>query len=412
MRTQPVKGTQDLLPEQLELRTWVERTLLSTYLDYGFRRVETPILESLDNLNHSEGGDNLNLIFQILKRGGKLLRAQPEALCDLGLRYDLTLPLARYCAAHREQLPLPFKAIQIGPAFRAERPQRGRLRQFTQCDIDILGEGSICAEIELIAVTAQALGALGFDDFAVLVNDRQVLRGLLAGLGFDGEALDGVCVSLDKLDKLGADGVAAELRARGCSTRAVNGLLELVAREEDAQLPELAGHLPNPEVARPLAELLASARRLAAGRYPVRFRPSLVRGQGYYTGAVFEVVSPAFPGALAGGGRYDGLTGKFTGHPLPAVGFSIGFERVCALLAERGWTLEEARPALALLYAPEAGPVEALARIPELKARYRVSALPLAPNRSKQLRKLAREGYRAAMDAATGELRPLRPSAG
>ncbi len=359
MNIKPQKGFQEYLPEAALKRDLLMNTILDTYRSCGFTRVYTPAVESAENLDKSDGGDNLNLIFKILKRGEKLEAAlantpvDEKELSDLGLRYDLTLPLSRYYANNRNSLPSPFKCIQIDKVYRAERPQRGRLREFVQCDIDILGSDSICSEIELISVTAKALNRIGIGKFFIRINDRKVLRGTLSSMSFPEEALDTVCVTFDKLDKIGADGVAAELTEKGMPAEAIDSLRKLIAKES-ITLDDMAEYCEGEaaEAINTLRTIIDTSNKIS-DEYDVRFDPSLVRGQGYYTGTVFEVASEKFGGTVAGGGRYDGLIGRFTGEQIPAVGFSIGFERIFSIINENNIELEGGRPKVAILYKEE-----------------------------------------------------------
>ena len=412
MKTQPLKGMRDLLPAEQTLRDHIQAEILATYRAAGFQRISTPILEDLENLDKSDGGDNLNLIFKVLKRGDKLaaaLASGDEAkLADMGLRYDLTLPLSRYYAAHRAELPNPFKVIQTDRVYRAERPQKGRLREFVQCDIDILGDESPNAEVELIDVTTRALLRIGFSDFTVNINDRRILRAMLQAMGFAPDTLDSVCVSFDKLDKIGAAGVKAELDEKACPAAAVAALdafltggdfsLEAVTAACGPEGAALAGDLQY---------VLSTAQKLAGDRYKVAYCPSLVRGQGYYTGMVFEVTCPQFSGAVAGGGRYDEMVGKFIGQKVPAVGFSIGFERVCGVLLEQGYEIPGAKARLALLYLPEADFAQVLAKAERLRSDYDVTVLPQARKLGKQFGTLEAAGFAAAAFADNDDIKPL-----
>ncbi len=387
MNIKPQKGMQEYLPEAAAQRDRLMNLILSTYTASGFTRIYTPAIESAENLDKSDGGDNLNLIFRIMKRGDKLAEALSKSpvdekdLCDLGLRYDLTLPLSRYYANNRNSLPSPFKCIQIDRVYRAERPQRGRLREFVQCDIDILGSDSWCCEIELISVTAKALSKIGIGEFTVRVNDRRVLRNSLLTMGFPEEALDTVSVSFDKLDKIGADGVAAELREKGMPESAVEALSGLLAKG-DLTLDDMAQYCSDDakETLEQLRTIIETADKLSDG-YTVEFDPSLVRGQGYYTGTVFEVASKQFGGTVAGGGRYDNLIGRFTGDTVPAVGFSIGFERIFSIVTENNIQLAGSRRKVAILHSPEAV-LEAIAKSDELQADSDVTLIAAA-NRKK-----------------------------
>ena len=387
MNIKPQKGMQEYLPEAAAQRDRLMNIILSTYTASGFTRIYTPAIESAENLDKSDGGDNLNLIFRIMKRGDKLAEALSKSpvdekdLCDLGLRYDLTLPLSRYYANNRNSLPSPFKCIQIDKVYRAERPQRGRLREFVQCDIDILGSDSWCCEIELISVTANALSKIGIGEFTVRVNDRRVLRNSLLTMGFPEDSLDTVSVSFDKLDKIGADGVAVELREKGMPESAVEALSGLLSKG-NLTLDDMAQYCSEDakETLEQLRTIIETADKLSDG-YTVEFDPSLVRGQGYYTGTVFEVASKQFGGTVAGGGRYDNLIGRFTGDTVPAVGFSIGFERIFSIVTENNIQLAGSRKKTAILHSPEAI-LEAIAKSDELQGDSDVTLIAAA-NRKK-----------------------------
>ena len=410
MKTQPLKGMRDLLPREQALRDYIQGKILETYRAAGFQRISTPILEDMENLDKSDGGDNLNLIFKVLKRGDKLAAAlqkgDEKALSDMGLRYDLTLPLSRYYAANRNELPNPFKVIQTDRVYRAERPQKGRLREFVQCDIDILGDSSPNAEVELIDVTARALLAIGFTDFTVNVNDRRILRAMLEAMGFAPDTLDSVCISFDKLDKIGPDGVHSELVDKGFPQEAADRL-DAFLRTGDFSLEAVTAQLPDPSLTADLQYVLTTAQKAAAGRYQLAYAPSLVRGQGYYTGMVFEVTCPQFGGAVAGGGRYDNMVGKFIGQQVPAVGFSIGFERVCGILLEQGCDIPGARPRLALLYLKDADFAQVLAKAERLRADYDVTILAQAKKLGKQFGTLEAAGYNAVAFADNEDIKPL-----
>lgn len=387
MNIKPQKGMQEFLPEAAAQRDRLINLILETYSRSGFTRIYTPAIESAENLDKSDGGDNLNLIFRIMKRGDKLADALSKApvdekeLCDLGLRYDLTLPLSRYYANNRNSLPSPFKCIQIDKVYRAERPQRGRLREFVQCDIDILGSDSYCCEIELISVTARALSKIGIGEFTVRVNDRRVLRNSLLTMGFPEDSLDTVSVSFDKLDKIGAEGVAAELLEKGMPESAIESLTALLAKGR-LTLDDMAQYCSEDakETLEQLRTIIETADKLSPD-YTVEFDPSLVRGQGYYTGTVFEIESKQFGGTVAGGGRYDNLIGRFTGDTVPAVGFSIGFERIFSIVTENNIQIAGGRKKTVVLYSPEAV-LEAIAKSEELQADSDVTLIA-AVNRKK-----------------------------
>ena len=410
MKTQPLKGMRDLLPNEQALRDHIQAEILATYRAAGFQRISTPILEDLENLDKSDGGDNLNLIFKVLKRGDKLTSALQSGdatkLADMGLRYDLTLPLSRYYAANRASLPTPFKVIQTDRVYRAERPQKGRLREFVQCDIDILGDSSPNAEVELIDVTARALLRIGFTGFTVNINDRRILRAMLETMGFAADTLDSVCISFDKLDKIGADGVRDELTEKELPANAVASLYDFLQSGEFS-LEAVASRCGDASLADDLRYVLSASEKVANGRYGIAYCPSLVRGQGYYTGMVFEIVCPQFSGAVAGGGRYDNMVGKFIGQQVPAVGFSIGFERVCGILLEQGYAIPGAKPRLALLYLPDADFADVLVKAERLRAGYDVTVLPQAKKLGKQFGTLEAAGYQAAAFADNDDIRQL-----
>ncbi len=410
MKTQPLKGMRDLLPAEQRLRDYIQNRILDTYRSAGFQRISTPLMEDAENLDKSDGGDNLNLIFKVLKRGEKLQSALASGdaaqLSDMGLRYDLTLPLSRYYAANKASLPTPFKVIQTDRVFRAERPQKGRLREFVQCDIDILGDSSPNAEVELIDVTTRALLNIGFTDFTVNINDRRILRGMLEAMGFAPDTLDSVCITFDKMDKIGAEGVAKELTEKELPAEAIAALSDFIATG-DVSLDAVAAKCADPSVADSLKYVLKTAEKLAAGRYGVAYCPSLVRGQGYYTGMVFEVTCPQFSGAVAGGGRYDNMVGKFLGQQVPAVGFSIGFERVCSILLENGYQIPGAKKRLALVYLPEADFADVLAKAAVLREEYDVTILPQAKKLGKQFGQLEASGYNAVAFADNDDIKTL-----
>lgn len=343
--TAPPRGMRDILPRETELRDAATQQILEVYRSYGFRRIETPALEQLRLLGSSDGGENEKLIFKVLKRGEDLdaaLRAGGD-LADLGLRFDLTVPLARYYAENHGQLPDPLKAIQIGPVWRAERPQKGRYRQFTQCDIDVLGMASDLVEVELILATSEALRRLGLADLTVRVNDRRVLGLIARHCGFADREQAGFFITFDKLDRIGSAGVLGELRAAGADADAVERferLLPTLQKGEmslDAVRASLGGGVGT-EAFESLAWIIATSQREMPAGARVQFDPTLVRGMGYYTGTIFEIASAAFPSSIAGGGRYDRMIGKLLGREVPACGFSIGFERLILILGERGET--------------------------------------------------------------------------
>ena len=357
LKKKPVTGMNDMLPREMEIRDYVIQMIKETYRTFGFSSIETPCVEHIDNLLSKQGGENEQLIFKILKRGAKLNleTAKTEAdLVDGGLRYDLTLPLSRYYANHANELPSPFKALQIGNVWRADRPQRGRFRQFMQCDIDILGEPSNLAEIELILATTTLLGKLDFKNFTIRINDRRILKAMAAYSGFPEESYDTVFIILDKMDKIGLDGVAKELAEEGFAKETIDKYLELFEQvTPDTKgvefCKEKLGEFLKSEYADGLIEIMNSVDAVKNAQFKVAFDPTLVRGMSYYTGTIFEIAMDEFGGSVGGGGRYDEMIGKFTGNQTCACGFSIGFERIVMLLLERDYQIPGAQEKKAYL---------------------------------------------------------------
>ena len=351
----PVKGMSDQLPNDMCLREYVISVIKETYRDFGFAQIETPLVEHIENLQSKQGGENEKLIFKILKRGDKLnlATANSEAdLVDSGLRYDLTLPLARYYANNAEQLFTPFKALQIGNVFRADRPQKGRFRQFTQCDIDILGDDTMLAETELISATSTLLLKLGFEGFRVRVNDRRILKAMAQSCNMPDDRLGAVYISLDKLDKIGADGVKAELISNGFNESNVDRYLSMFLNREGKLCSELCSGLDgflDSSVAEGIDNLINTVTNSLGNRFSLVFDPTLVRGMGYYTGTIFEIEMPELNSSVAGGGRYDEMIGKFGANPTPACGFSIGFERIITILKDKGFTVPDTKQSIAYL---------------------------------------------------------------
>lgn len=394
MKITPVKGTADYLPNEVLIRDYLQNSILETYRSCGFERISTPIIEDIENLDKSDGGENLNLIFKIMKRGEKLVEAlatgNEKEIADMGLRYDLTLPLTRYYANNRAKLQNPFKVIQIDRVYRAERPQKGRMREFYQCDIDIIGSDSWTAEVELITTTAKALHNIGFTRFGIRINDRRLLKAIIMGAGFAENECDSVCISLDKLDKIGFDGVKAELIEKGFDSANVEKLIESIGTTpftlDDAE--KLCGKL---DCIDNLRKIMDAANSLADG-FEVTYDMTLVRGQGYYTGTVFEISSPDFKGAIGGGGRYDNLIGKFLGESIPAVGFSIGFERLCAILLEQKYKIPTQKKKFAVIYNDD-NFIDALKYADTLREEYDVALYQSVKKLGKLFAKLEESGF-------------------
>lgn len=402
----PVNGMKDILPEEMQIRDYVQQVIKDTYRSFGFTPVETPCMENIANLSNKQGGENEKLIFKVMKRGEKLKveEAKTEAdLVDFGMRYDLTVPLVRYYANNANELPAPFKALQIGNVWRADRPQRGRYRQFMQCDIDIIGEQSNLAEIELILATTTTIGRIGFKNFEIRINERRILKAMAAYSGFPEEAFDTVFIILDKMDKIGMDGVAKELEGEGYAKESVDKYLALFQGVESAEngikyLAEtLDGYLEE-SVEKNLLEIIDSVESAKTADFKIVFDPTLVRGMSYYTGTIFEITMPELGAACGGGGRYDKMVGKFTGNDVPACGFSIGFERIILLLMESGFSVPMQRPKVAYLI--EKGyPAEKLSQVivqaqEERTIGKQVLVVRMNKNKKFQKEKLAAEGYR------------------
>ena len=356
----PVNGMKDILPAEMEIRDYVTSVIKDTYRSFGFTPIETPCMENIANLSNKQGGENEKLIFKVLKRGEKLNleTAKEEAdVVDFGMRYDLTVPLSRFYANNANDLPSPFKALQIGSVWRADRPQRGRYRQFTQCDIDILGEPSNLAEIELINATTTTIGRLGFKNFEIRINERRILKAMAAYSGFAEDDYDSVFITLDKMDKIGVEGVAEELAKDGYAQESIDkylGLFKLLEEKKDvaegvAFLADTLGDFLDEEVVTNMTEIATAVNATKNAEFTLVFDPTLVRGMSYYTGTIFEISMPELGAACGGGGRYDKMIGKFTGNDVPACGFSIGFERIILLLMESGFKIPESPKRVAYL---------------------------------------------------------------
>lgn len=400
MKITPVKGTNDYLPKEVEIRDYLQDKILKVYKANGFEHIITPIIEDIENLDKSEGGENLNLIFKILKRGDKLEKAlnsgvsadNENELSDMGLRYDLTLPLSRYYANNKDKLTLPMKCIQIDRVYRAERPQKGRLREFIQCDIDIIGSDSTDSEIELILTTTEALDAIGLKNYKVKLNDRRLLRAVLESFGFKSEELDSVCITFDKMDKIGLSGVKEELTDKGFDCEPVERFVKFLS-DGDFTLETIGDMLEDNTPAKSLSHIISTVKELSGARFDVVFDLSLVRGQGYYTGTVFEVESIDFKGAVAGGGRYDNLIGKFLNEQVPAVGFSIGFERIFSILMQNGISIVERQKKVAVMY-DEGNLACAVKKAEALRKEGYAASLYIKPKKlGKFLTKLQERGY-------------------
>ena len=404
----PVNGMKDILPEEMQIRDYVQQVIKETYRNFGFTQIETPCMENIANLSSKQGGENEKLIFKVMKRGEKLKIAEAKDetdLVDFGMRYDLTVPLVRYYSNNANDLPSPFKALQMGNVWRADRPQRGRYRQFMQCDIDIIGEPSNLAEIELILATTTTIGKLGFKNFEIRINERRILKAMAAYSGFAEEDYDTVFIILDKMDKIGLDGVAEELAKEGYAKESIDKYLGLFRGVEEAGngidgicyiAKTLEGFLEE-DVEKNLLEIINSVNAAKQADFKLVFDPTLVRGMSYYTGTIFEVSMEGFGGSVAGGGRYDKMIGKFTGMETPACGFSIGFERIVTILLDNGFTVPGAGEKKAFLFEKgiDSASLAAVIReaMEERKKGVRVLVAQMNKNKKFQKEQLGKEGY-------------------
>ncbi len=405
LKKKPVTGMKDILPAEMQVRDYVTGLIKETYKSFGFSPIETPCVEHIENLCSKQGGDNEKLIFKIMKRGEKLNleTAQSEAdLTDSGLRYDLTVPLSRFYSNNANDLPTPFKALQMGSVWRADRPQRGRFRQFVQCDIDILGEPTCLAEIELILATTTLLGKLNFKDFKVRINERRILKAMASYSGFTEDQYDQVFIILDKMDKIGWDGVKAELIESGYPAENVEKYVTMFDEMEKAEdalayLAEKLSGVLEEDVIENLRTIRTSVEATAASQFQLVFDPTLVRGMSYYTGTIFEIEMAEFGSSVAGGGRYDKMIGKFTGKDTPACGFSIGFERIITILMEQNFQVPGTSGKKAFLIEKNM-PADKLCEVlKEAKAEREAGAQVLVAlmNKNKKFQKeqLSKEGY-------------------
>ncbi len=418
----PPRGMRDFLPADKARRERVLAVIRERYRAHGFDEIETPVVEEYARLHAGIGGDNEKLAFTVLKRGldADGIRAaadDPAALSDLGLRYDLTVPLARFYASHRAELPTVFRAIQIAPVWRAERPQKGRYRQFVQCDIDIIGDASARAEAELVTASLDTLDALGLEGGWLRINDRRLLDWMLDSFGFTAEERPGVLITIDKLDKIGPEGVAEELRSRGAADSAVDAFAAFLRRPRTLQhLPfgeeHVRAELPEGAPDEVVAHLVGIGAAVAAARHsdgqaaadvPLRYDPFLVRGMGYYTGTIFELAHPSVDYSLGGGGRYDGMIGRFLGQEVPAVGFSFGFERLVELV---DLATDAAASAVVLVHDRDVPVAELLALKAALVAEgSRVRLEQRTKNLKALLERSAADGYTAFATVAAGQAR-------
>ena len=396
MTPRTLSGFMELLPAPQQQMERIMEVLRKTYSLYGFTPLDTPVIESSEVLLAKAGGETEKQIYRFQKGDS-----------DLSLRFDLTVPLAKYVALHYNELSFPFRRYQIGKVYRGERAQRGRFREFYQADIDIIGDGKldITNEAEIPSIIYQTFSTLGLKRFQIRVNNRKILNGFYALLGLTEKSGD-IMRTVDKLDKIGADGVKKELLEKEFDAAAVEALDEFLCAG-DFSLDAVTARVGDETLTADLRYVIATAEKIANGRYGIAYAPSLVRGQGYYTGMVFEVTCPQFSGAVAGGGRYDNMVGKFIGQQVPAVGFSIGFERVCGILLEQDYQIPGAKQKLALLYLKDADFAAVLAKADALRAAYDVTVLPQAKKLGKQFGTLEAAGYNAVAFADNDDIKVL-----
>lgn len=406
--TTPVKGMNDFLPADMRLREHVLDLIRKTYATYGFTQIETPAIEHIENLTGKQGGENEKLIFKIMKRGRELEKGMETGeLADSGLRYDLTVPLSRYYANNKNELPTPLKALQMGNVWRADKPQKGRFRQFTQCDIDIIGDGSIMAEIELIAATSKMLtrifSEVGISEFTVHFNDRRILKAMAAYAGFAPEQYDDVFILLDKMDKIGLEGVKESLLAKEYAPEAVEKYISLFQQiTPGLKCGEFcektcAAYLEE-KVPGNMDTIMNSVSCMVDPSVHLVFDPTLVRGMSYYTGTIFEISIDGYNFSIAGGGRYDEMIGRFLNQPVPACGFSIGFERIVTILKDLGWKEEEGGKKRIAFLVDERSGSEKLLEVFKKATRLReegsiVTVQPLKKNAKFQIETLEKNGY-------------------
>ncbi len=405
LNKKPVNGMKDIMPEEMQIRDYVMGVIKETYGKFGFTPMETPCMENIENLSSRQGGENEKLLFKVLKRGAQLNLETAKAdadVVDFGMRYDLTVPLVRYYANHANGLPTPFKALQMGNVWRADRPQKGRYRQFMQCDIDILGEESNLAEIELILATTTTLGKIGFKNFEIRINDRRILKAMAAYSGFGEADYDNIFITLDKMDKIGIEGVERELTEAGYDSGNIDRYLTLFKDMEAsgdtlAFIEERVTGFLDEDVRTSFREIIESVNATKGDYFRLVFDPTLVRGMSYYTGTIFEIAMPELGARCGGGGRYDKMVGRFTGKDVPACGFSIGFERIILILMESGFKVPDQSKKVAYLIEKGVSG-ESLCRIiaqaqEERQSGAQVLVARMNKNKKFQKEQLTAEGY-------------------
>lgn len=398
MKINPVKGCLDYMPKEMELRQQIIQTILKTYKNNGFLQIKTPILENIENLTNGDAGDNVKLMFKTIKRGAKLNlnkeNLTEDDLVEEGLRYDLTVPLARFFTKYRKDLPFPFKSIQIDDSFRAEKPQVGRNRQLTQCDVDIWGVSGILGEIEIITTTMEAYYNLGLENVVCKISNRKILTAIIENCGVATDMVNSVCVVIDKIDKIGAEGCRRELGEIGIDSKIIEKLLFAIDTINKEGVSALSKFGANVDDVEEMKTLLATIKPFIPKTFDIKFDISIVRGQGYYTGAVFEMYyyASGYSFAIGGGGRYDKMYGKFAGTDVPAVGYGIGLDRLVLILSEKDSSLCKDTK-LALVYGEQDDIQAIMEQKAKLKTEYDVSIFPAPKNFKEFIRKLKLNGY-------------------
>lgn len=389
----PPSGMRDFLPNEKYVREFVMKQIRQVYAASGFTEVETSYLENIENLVGDDGGENSKLIFKVMKRGEKLKIGEAKSeddLADMGLRFDLTLPLVRFYSNNRNELPAIFKSIQMGPVFRAERAQKGRYRCFTQCDIDVIGDESNLAEVEIILTIAKALKALKLKDFTIKISDRRILKAMVLSAGFEEESFLDIAITLDKLDKIGEAGIEKELLSKGYADDRINALMTLTKGLSEKGIEGVKGFC---EEGYDNLKVIMDAVGAFEEDFKIVFDQTLVRGMGYYTSTIFEVGYGSVGYSIAGGGRYDKMIGKLTGADVPAVGFSIGFERIIDILLEQN-QLSSQENKLALLYSEETSLADVMRLAEEMRSAYEiVSVFKMKKKLGKQIDQIEKSGY-------------------
>ena len=406
----PVNGMRDILPDEMKIRQELIKKMRTVYNSFGFEEIDTPMIEHIENLLSEQGWENEKLIFKILKRGEKLTKAldkcEEKELVDCGLRYDLTLPLCRFYSNNKDKLPSPFKAMQLSNVFRADRPQKGRFRQFMQCDIDILGDKSNLAEIDLLLATTTYLNSIGFDkyEFYYEINDRRILKSIQKVCGFDEEDFDKICIILDKMDKIGKDKLIEELKNNNISPDKISKYIDIIDEIQNDfdidKLKSLLGNSIDDIVLDNLYEIINIVSSVS--KVKIVFNPNLVRGMGYYTGTIYEIKANGFNGSVGGGGRYDEMVSKFISESVAAVGISIGFERIMTILMDDEYHIDNNNKKIAFCIDKNIDTDNKLKMFHEAYEKRLngeiVNIVPAAKNKRFQRENLENNGYKEFLD--------------